>query len=162
MIDTILLLGILLFFVYAFYDQFGMDRLKGKTRLKVRLKKRAKIDAVIFIALIAIILYQTQANIRPTTLYLLAMSVILSLYIAFIRFPVLVLKESGFFYDNIFIDYAKIRRVNLADGNILVIDLTNGKQLTAPLHDPQDTAKIVAFFGGYQPTQSASSEEKNQ
>ncbi len=155
MIDILLLSGIVLFFIYAFYDQFGMDWLKGKTRLKVRLKKRAKIDALIFIALIAVMLYQTQANIRPLTLYLLATAVILSLYIAFIRFPVLLLKEDGFFYENLFIRYEKIRQINLADGNILVIELKNDKRLIAPLHDPQDTAKVVAFFGGYKQTAAA-------
>ncbi|PJG83023.1 DUF986 family protein [Caviibacterium pharyngocola] len=149
MVDTLLLIGIALFFLYAFYDQFGMDKLKGKTKLKVRLKKRAKIDALIFIGLIIIILYQTYANISPITLYLLATAIILSLYMAFIRSPELILKETGFFYENIFIQYEKIDALNLADNHILVIDLKNGKRLIAPLQNPQDQESVVAFFGGY-------------
>lgn len=149
MIDILLFIGIILFFCYAVYDQFGMDRLKGKTKLKVRLKKQAKSDAVIFIALIAILLYQTKAQISAMTMYLLAMTVVLSIYIAFIRSPVLILKDQGFFHSNLYIGYDKIQQVNLAEGNVFVFELKNGKRLTARLADAADKNKVVAFFGGY-------------
>lgn len=149
MVNTFLIIGICCFFAYAFYDQFLMDHLKGTTKLKVRLKKRAKIDALIFIALIAIILYQSSGQINPTTLYLLAIAILLSLYIAFIRFPVLLLKEQGFFFENIYIAYAKIQQINLTENKILVIDLKNTKRLMISVDNPQDIEKIVQFFGGY-------------
>ncbi|WP_249961176.1 DUF986 family protein [Histophilus somni] len=149
MVNAFLIVGICCFFLYAFYDQFLMERLKGTTKLKVRLKKRAKIDALIFIVLVAIILYQSSGQINTTTLYLLAMTILLSLYIAFIRFPVLLLKEQGFFFENIYIDYAKIQQINLLENKILMIDLKNKKRLMISLENTQDIEKIVQFFGGY-------------
>lgn len=149
MIDILLFIGIILFFCYAFYDQFGMDLLKGKTKLKVRLKKQAKSDAVIFIALTAILLYQTKAQISAITMYLLATTVILSIYVSFIRSPVLILKERGFFHNNLYLDYDKIQQVNLAEGDVFVFELKNGKQLTLRLADAGDRDKVVDFFGGY-------------
>ncbi|QQF65258.1 DUF986 family protein [Histophilus somni] len=149
MVNAFLIVGICCFFLYAFYDQFMMDYLKGTTKLKVRLKKRAKIDALIFIVLVAIILYQSSGQINTTTLYLLAMTILLSLYIAFIRFPVLLLKEQGFFFENIYIDYAKIQQINLLENKILMIDLKNKKRLMISPENTQDIEKIVQFFGGY-------------
>lgn len=149
MVNAFLIVGICCFFLYAFYDQFIMERLKGTTKLKVRLKKRAKIDAFIFIILVTIILYQSSGQINTTTLYLLAMTILLSLYIAFIRFPVLLLKEQGFFFENIYIDYAKIQQINLLENKILMIDLKNKKRLMISPENTQDIEKIVQFFGGY-------------
>ncbi|QLB12610.1 uncharacterized membrane protein YobD (UPF0266 family) [Bisgaardia hudsonensis] len=149
MINILILSSIFLFFLYAFYDQFGMDYLKGKNKLKVRLKKRAKIDSLIFIGLIAIIFYQTKANIPTVTIYLLSMTIVLSIYIAFIRYPQILFKEKGFFYENIYITYDKIKAVNLADNHIIVIDLKNTKHLSIIPDNTQDIEKIVNFFGGY-------------
>lgn len=149
MINTLLLIGIALFFCYAFYDQFGMDFWKGKTLLKVRLKKQAKKDAVIFIALIVIIIYQTQSNISSFTLYLLGALILLTVYAAFVRSPVLLLKEKGFFFGNLYFQYDKINQINLADNDILVIDLVTGKRLLAHLLNEEDKASLVQFFGGY-------------
>ena len=152
-INIFLLAGILLFFAFAIYDQIGMDRLKGKTRLKVRLEKRAKSDALIFIGLILLLIYQTQSNINPnpnpTTLFLLALLIILSIYAAFIRSPMLVLKENGFFYGNWYFTYATIHQINLAEKNLLVVDLKNGKRLLMQLTNEHDREQVVQFFGGY-------------
>lgn len=147
-----LILAILIFLIYTLYDQFGMDRLKGKTLVKVRLKKQAKLDTAIFIGLLLLLIYQAYLQgegIASLSLFLLAGCVLLSLYAAFIRSPVLILKKAGFFFANLYFEYDKIRAVNLADGNVIVIDLKNGKRLLALVADPQDTERIVAFFGGY-------------
>lgn len=81
---------------------------KGKTLLKVRLKKHTKIDALIFIGLIAISIYQTETQIQPFTLYLLAVAITLSIYIGFIPFaPHCLFKKSGLFFENFFIDTTK-------------------------------------------------------
>ncbi|HBO37159.1 MAG TPA: hypothetical protein DD638_00650 [Pasteurellaceae bacterium] len=152
MTDTLVLIGILIFFLYALYDQFGMDLLKGKTKLKVRLKKQAKSDAIIFIVLICLIIYQAQSQIHTLstfTLFLLATAIILTIYGAFIRAPVLLLKQEGFFYGNIYLGYDRIHQVNLAEGNIIVIDLKSGKRLLVFLITKEDADKVVAFFGGY-------------
>ncbi|WP_386690859.1 MULTISPECIES: DUF986 family protein [unclassified Lonepinella] len=153
MTNTILILCILAFFTYAFYEQFGLDKRQGKTLLKVRLKKRTKLDSLIFVALIGIIIWQTEGKIAPDTLYLLTFLILLSLYIAFFRSPMLILKPNGFFFENFFIEFAKIQQINLADDFKLVFDLTNGKRLVAQLTEQSDVEKVVQFFGGYKQEQ---------
>ncbi|MDU8924000.1 DUF986 family protein [Pasteurellaceae bacterium LIM206] len=157
MINIILLLFIGVFFIYAVYDQFGMDWLKGKTKLKVRLKKQGKTDAIILIILLGLIIYQSFAEInmmQSFTLFLLATAIILIIYGAFIRSPTLVLKEKGFFFGNLYLEYDKIRQINLANDNIIVIDLKNGRRLLAQLTSQSDTDAVVAFFGGYKDSSS--------
>lgn len=149
MINLILFLSILLFLAYSFYDQFGMDYLKGKTVLKVRLEKQNKIDMAIFIVLIFVTLYQNLENISSLTLYLFATIILLAFYGTFIRFPTFILKENGFFFGNIYVDYHKIYQVNVAQPTVLVIDLRNGKRLIVRLLNEQDRIQIVHFFNSY-------------
>ena len=143
------MLCILAYFAYAFWEQFGIDRIKGKTRLKVRLKKRAKLDSLIFITLIAVIIWQSEGHIAPFTVYLLAFLVLLSLYMAFWRTPMLIFKKDGFFFENIFVSFDKIQAVNLADNHKLVFDLKNGKRIVAWLNQQTDVDAVVALLGGY-------------
>ncbi|TCP96809.1 uncharacterized membrane protein YobD (UPF0266 family) [Cricetibacter osteomyelitidis] len=143
MTNLLILIGIIFFFIFAFYDQFGMDHLYGKTLLKVRLKKRAKIDAVIFIGLIGIIIYQSAVSIEKVSLYLLVAIIILAVYAAFIRFPALLLKNNGFFYGNLFVHYNKIHAINLTEDKILVIDLNTGKRL---LIQPESAGDLIQIF----------------
>lgn len=149
MLNLLLLIGICVYFLYAFYDQYGMDYLKGKTQLKFPLVKRAKTDALIFIGLILLMLYQSYRELDTESLFLLATLIILSVHGAFIRSPMLVLKEKGFFYGNIYFSYAKIQQINLAAQNILVIDLKSGRRLLVQLKNAQDCEALVHFFGGY-------------
>lgn len=143
------MLCILTYFAYAFWEQFGLDRIKGKTCLKVRLKKRAKLDSLIFITLIAVIIWQSEGNIAPFTVYLLAFLVLLSLYMAFLRTPMLIFKQDGFFFENIFVSFDKIQAVNLADNHKLVFDLKNGKRMVAWLNQQTDVDAVVTLLGGY-------------
>ncbi|SUC09486.1 DUF986 family protein [Pasteurella canis] len=149
MINILLFIGILFFFAYALYDQFGMDFWKGKSLLKLNLKKQAKKDGVIFIVLLIVIIYQTQASITAVSLYLLATLIILTIYAAFIRSPVLILKQQGFFFGNVYFSYKNIYQINLAEGNILVIDMQSGKRLLVHLLTEKDREQVVEFFGGY-------------
>lgn len=144
-----LCVGIVLFLLYCLYDQFGMDRLKGKTRLKVKLAKQSKTDALILVAMIALIIYQSLGGISSLTLYLLGSLILLTIYGAFIRSPVLLLKEKGFFFGNLYFEYTAIHQLNLAPENILVIDLKQGKRLLVRLLNEQDSEQVVQFFGGY-------------
>ncbi|EJD6371160.1 DUF986 family protein, partial [Providencia rettgeri] len=45
--DAILAIIILLMLVYAIYDEFIQHLLKGKTLLKINLKRKHRIDAII-------------------------------------------------------------------------------------------------------------------
>ncbi len=53
--DGVILIFILLMLAYALYDEFGMNLLKGKTLLKVQLKRGNRLDCLIFVGLIAIL-----------------------------------------------------------------------------------------------------------
>ncbi|MDN6089082.1 MAG: DUF986 family protein, partial [Enterobacterales bacterium] len=60
--DIALLAFILLFILYAVYDEIIMPRRNGKTRLQVNLKRRNKADSGIFVGLLAILAYQNINN----------------------------------------------------------------------------------------------------
>ncbi|WP_265523897.1 DUF986 family protein, partial [Providencia heimbachae] len=47
--DSILAIIILIMLVYAIYDEFIQQLLKGKTLLKINLKRKHRVDAIIFI-----------------------------------------------------------------------------------------------------------------
>ena len=150
MTNILLFIGILLCFGFAIYDQFIMDKLKGETKLSIRLKQQAKLDTGILIGLIVLIIVQgIQTDIQPMTIFLLASCIVLAVYSAFIRFPRLLLKPQGFFFGNVYVDYQKVEHINLAEGQILVIDLKGGRRLLARIQQQQDIEKVVNFFGGY-------------
>ncbi|EJD6375267.1 DUF986 family protein, partial [Providencia rettgeri] len=86
--DAILAIIILLMLVYAIYDEFIQHLLKGKTLLKINLKRKHRIDAIIFIVLICIVIYTNivrHGNLLTT--YLLLVTIFMSIYLAFIRTP---------------------------------------------------------------------------
>ncbi|WP_373766807.1 DUF986 family protein [Glaesserella sp.] len=150
MTNSVLFIGIVLCFAFAIYDQVVMDKLKGQTKLTVPLQRQAGLDSGILIGLIVLSIIQgIQIGIEPLTLYLLVTCIILCVYSAFIRFPRLLLKEQGFFFGNIYFDYSKVKQINLAENNILVIDLNNGRRLLVRIKQQDDVEKVVQFFGGY-------------
>nr|WP_024968284.1 DUF986 family protein [Pantoea sp. IMH] len=126
--DYVIVLFIALFLLYAVYDELIMDRLRGETRLKVLLKRRNKLDSLIFVGLVAILLYQNIAanGTRLTTTLLMALA-FCSVYLFWIRQPKLLFKAQGFFYANIFIDYDRINAMNLSEDGVLVIELEKRK-----------------------------------
>ncbi len=130
------------------WDQYIVPRSKGDTLLAIPLKKRAKLDVFIFIALIMVIIFQSKGQIAPMTIFMLAIVVLQSLYFAFFRSPRLLFKQTGMLVDNIFVDYKKVKALNLTENNIFVIDLTNGKRMTAVLANPADKERIFQFING--------------
>lgn len=128
--DYLIALFILLILLYSIYDELIMPRLKGQTRLKILLKRRNKIDSVIFIGLLAILLYQNLHVGGPqlTSLLLLALGG-LAAWLFWIRSPKLLFKDEGFFYANVFIHYRRISAINLSEDGVLVISLENRRLL---------------------------------
>ena len=143
MTNFLLFLFIILFLVYAIYDQFVMERIKGKTLVKVRLKKRSKTDAVILIVLIVLLIYQDISTLSALTLYLFAMTIILIVYGAFIRAPVFLLKSHGLFYGNLFTYYRDIVAINLTETKDLIIDLNNRKRFIIQPENPADLVDVL-------------------
>ena len=130
------------------WDQYIVPRSKGDTLLAIPLKKQAKLDVFIFIALIMVIIFQSKGQIAPMTIFMLAIVVLQSLYFAFFRSPRLLFKQTGMLVDNIFVDYKKVKALNLTENNIFVIDLTNGKRMTAVLANPANKERIFQFING--------------
>ncbi|ROR14794.1 DUF986 family protein [Erwinia sp. JUb26] len=128
--DYLILLFIVLILLYAIYDELIMPRLNGPTRLKILLQRRTKLDSMIFIGLLAILLYQNLRVQGPqvTTLLLLALGA-MAVWLFWIRAPKLLLKEHGFFFANVFITWDRISAINLSEDGVLVITLENRRLL---------------------------------
>ncbi|AOP42868.1 DUF986 family protein [Edwardsiella piscicida] len=128
--DIALLVFIVLFLLYAIYDEAIMPRQRGATLLRVNLKRRNKADSLIFVGLLAILAYRNISDQgEPFTTWLLASLIIVSIYIFYLRWPKLLFKAQGFYYGNVFIDYARIRSMNLSEDGILVIALEKRRLL---------------------------------
>ncbi|QKJ58738.1 DUF986 family protein [Serratia fonticola] len=144
--DGVILIFILLMLAYALYDEFGMNLLKGKTLLKVQLKRGNRLDCLIFVGLIAILIYRNLVEQgAPITTYLLISLALIAIYISYIRWPKMLFKTTGFFYANTFIDYRRIKAMNLSEDGILVIDLEQRRLLIRVTH-LDDLEKIYHFF----------------
>ncbi|MDA3979354.1 MULTISPECIES: YobD family protein [Gallibacterium] len=148
MIINITLLGlILLYLLFAIYDQFIMDKRYGKTELKVRLLRKLKIESIVMLLLIWIAVYQAlPQGLETVTIYLLVMLSILLIYHAFIRYPVFLLKQEGFFLNNLYIPYQHIQTINISENGFLQIVLKNNKQLPVYIDDVDDVAKVLQFL----------------
>ncbi|MFC0225613.1 DUF986 family protein [Serratia aquatilis] len=144
--DGVLLIFIVLLLLYALYDEFGMDLLKGRTLLKIKLKRSNRLDCLIFVGLIVILIYQnvTSQGAALTT-YLLISLALIAIYISYIRWPKMLFKSRGFFYANTFIEYSRIRTMNLSEDGILVIDLER-RRLFIQVTQLDNLEVIYKFF----------------
>ena len=144
--DGILAILILLMLAYAIYDEFIQPLQRGKTLLKIKLKRKHRMDAVIFIILISIILYtNVTKNGNLLTTYLLLVTIFMAIYIAFIRSPKLLFKDNGFYFANVFILYSRIKTMNLSEDGILIIALEQSK-IYIKVSQLDDLQKIYNFF----------------
>lgn len=147
MINFILLILILLYLLYAIYDQFFMYRLHGKTLLRVPLFRKLKIEGIVMLVLIGIAIYQAlPQGIGTYTIYLLVMFAILLIYHFFIRYPVFLLKQDGFYLNNFYIPYQHLDTINISENGFLQLVLKNGKALPVYIRDVDDVPKVLAFF----------------
>ncbi|MCA6219462.1 DUF986 family protein [Photorhabdus antumapuensis] len=144
--DMVLVGLILLMLAFAVYDEFVVTLMKGKTYLQIKLKRKHKIDALIFIILILIVVYNniTAYGSRLTT-HLLLFTILVTIYLAYIRSPKLLFKNNGFFYANTFISYNRIKTMNLSEDGILVIGLEN-KKLYISTSQLDDLERIYKFL----------------
>ncbi|WP_409307717.1 DUF986 family protein [Pectobacterium sp. B1J-3] len=144
--DIVLVILIGLAILYAIYDEFIMDRLKGKTQLRVILRRTSRLDTLIFIGLVGILIYQNIINNGAViTTSLLLFLAFMAFYLAYIRRPKLLFKSTGFFYANIFIYYNRIKGMNLSEDGVLVIDLEK-RRLLIHVSQIDDLEKIYHFM----------------
>lgn len=149
MTNFILIFGIIAALCFALYDQIIMPKRFGETRLAILLQKQAKADSWILIGLFALsLIYGIQNSISAFTLYLLGFAILVTIYLAFLRSPRLLLKQKGFFFGNVFFEYQNIAQINLAENQILVIDMKSGRRLLVRIENKEDIEKVVRFFGG--------------
>ncbi|CBJ89995.1 putative membrane protein [Xenorhabdus nematophila ATCC 19061] len=144
--DIILIILIALMLAFAIYDEFIIIRLKGKTRLNIKLKRKQRIDALIFIILIAIIIYNNvSSHGSQFTTYLLSFSILITLYLGYIRSPKLLFKNHGFYFANRFFSYDNIKAMNLSEDGILMMDLEPHK-IYISVTKLDDLEKIYHFL----------------
>ncbi|CAG9421269.1 hypothetical protein NVI2019_GHJFPKLH_02006 [Providencia alcalifaciens] len=144
--DVVLAIIILIMLIYAIYDEFIQGTLKGKTLLKVNLKRKHRVDAIIFIVLICIVIYTNivrHGNLLTT--YLLMITIFMAIYLAFIRRPKVFFKQTGFYFANAFILYERIKTMNLSEDGILMIGLEQ-KKIHIQVNHLDDLQKIYDFF----------------
>ncbi len=122
--DTVLLLFTLVLIGWLLFEQILTGFLKGKTLLKVSLLRRKSTDSVIFIVLVAILLYNNiSSQGSPLTAWLLSLLLLTGVYLAWMRRPLLLLKPHGLWYGALFIPYSRIRQLNLSEDGVLVVGL---------------------------------------
>ncbi|MBA8414780.1 DUF986 family protein [Citrobacter freundii] len=126
--DLVLVLFIFSLLAYAIYDQFIMPRRNGPTLLTVALLPRSRVDSVIFLGLVAILIYNNITSHGTATESLRAL-VLLALYLFWIRTPKIIFKQKGFFFANVWIEYNRIKEMNLSEDGVLVMQLEHRRLL---------------------------------
>ncbi|WP_237932734.1 DUF986 family protein [Buttiauxella sp. S19-1] len=144
--DVVLLVFIVLLLAWSIYDEFIMDKLKGKTLLKITLLRRNRIDSTIFVGLVAILIYNNvTTHGTPLTTWLLSALALLAIYISWIRQPKLLFKREGFFFANVWILYSRIKEMNLSEDGVLVIQLEQ-RRLLIRVKNIDDLEKIYKLM----------------
>ncbi|CDG17427.1 DUF986 family protein [Xenorhabdus doucetiae] len=144
--DIVLIVLIVFMLAFAIYDEFIINQLKGKTLLNIKLKRKQRIDALIFIVLIAIVIYNNiTSHGSQFTTYLLSFTILVTLYLGYIRSPKLIFKKDGFYYANHFFSYESIKAMNLSEDGILMMDLAPHK-IYLSVTNLDDLEKIYQFL----------------
>ncbi|UDJ84493.1 DUF986 family protein [Kosakonia oryzae] len=140
--DSVLLAFVVALFAFAIYDEFVMPRRQGASLLTVPLLRRSRTDGAIFVGLLAILIYNNTMNGgSPLTLWLLSALVLLGIYLFWIRAPKIIFKERGFFFANVWIEYNRIKEMNLSEDGVLVMQLEQ-RRLLIRVRNIDDLEKI--------------------
>ena len=140
--DIVLVVFIVALLAYALYDEVIMPRRHGETLLTVPLLRRGRIDAFIFAGLLAILIYNNvMSNGALITTWLLCALALMAIYLFWIRAPKLIFKMHGFFFANVWIEYNRIKEMNLSEDGVLVVQLEQ-RRLLIRVKDIEDLEKI--------------------
>ena len=144
--DLVLVLFIVALLAYAIYDQFIMPRRNGPTLLAVPLLRRGRVDSVIFVGLVAILIYNnvTSHGAQITTWLLCALA-LMGFYIFWVRAPRIIFKQKGFFFANVWIEYNRIKEMNLSEDGVLVMQLEQ-RRLLIRVRNIDDLERIYKFL----------------
>ncbi|MER1977954.1 DUF986 family protein [Pseudocitrobacter faecalis] len=140
--DWVLVFFIIALLAFAIYDQFIMPRRHGATLLSIPLLRRNRIDGAIFVGLIAILIYNNiNNNGAQITTWLLSSLALMGLYLFWIRSPKIIFKSAGFFFANIWIEYPRVKQMNLSEDGVLVMQLEQ-RRLLVRVKNIDDLEKI--------------------
>ncbi|ENT4819184.1 TPA: DUF986 domain-containing protein [Citrobacter freundii] len=144
--DLVLVIFIAALLAYAIYDQFIMPRRNGPTLLAIPLLRRSRVDSVIFIGLIAILIYNNvTSHGAVVTTWLLCALALMGFYIFWIRVPKILFKQGGFFFANVWIEYNRIKEMNLSEDGVLVMQLEQ-RRLLIRVRNIDDLEKIYKLL----------------
>ncbi|OMP91408.1 MULTISPECIES: DUF986 family protein [Raoultella] len=144
--DLVLVLFILLLLAFAIYDQFIMPRRNGPQLLAVPLLRRSRVDGIIFVGLTAILIYNNIVSHGALiTTWLLSALALMGLYLFWIRTPKIIFKPAGFFFANIWIEYKRIKEMNLSEDGVLVMQLEQ-RRLLIRVRNIDDLEKIYKLL----------------
>ncbi|EPF16242.1 Predicted membrane protein [Cedecea davisae] len=144
--DVVLVVFIALLLAFAIYDEFVMDKLKGKTLLKIPLLRRNRVDSAIFVFLVGILIYNNvTAQGTPLTTWLLSALALMAIYLSWIRQPKILFKSHGFFFANVWVEYNRIKEMNLSEDGVLVMQLEQ-RRLLVRVKNIDDLEKIYKLM----------------
>ncbi len=110
------------------------------------LLRRNRVDGIIFVGLIAILIYNNIANHGELiTTWLLSALALMGLYLFWIRSPKIIFKKQGFFFANIWIEYKRIKEMNLSEDGVLVMQLEQ-RRLLIRVRNIDDLEKIYKLL----------------
>lgn len=148
--DWVLVLFIVALLAYAIYDQFIMPGRHGATRLAIPLLRRGRVDGLIFVGLVAILIYQNiNAHGQLITTWLLCALALMGLYLFWIRTPKIIFKQEGFFFSNVWIAYSRIKEMNLSEDGVLVMQLEQ-RRLLVRVKNIDDLERIYKLLANSQ------------
>jgi uncharacterized membrane protein YobD (UPF0266 family) len=128
--DIVLVLFIVALLAYAIYDEWIMPRRNGATLLTIPLLRRGRIDAFIFAGLLVILIYNNvMSGGALLTTWLLCALALMAIYLFWIRAPKAIFKPGGFFFANVWIEYNRIKEMNLSEDGVLVMQLEQRRLL---------------------------------
>ena len=144
--ELVLILFIVALVAFAIYDQFIMPRRNGPTLLSIPLLRRGRVDGMIFVGLTAILIYNNIASYGEIiTTWLLSALALMGLYLFWIRTPRILFKKSGFFFANVWIEYPRIKAMNLSEDGVLVMQLEQ-RRLLIRVRNIDDLEKIYKLL----------------
>ena len=144
--DFVLVLFIVALLAYGIYDEFIMPRRNGETLLALPLLRRGRIDAFIFAGLVVILIYNNVTSHGAIlTTWLLCALALMAIYLFWIRSPKLIFKKQGFFFANVWIEYNRIKEMNLSEDGVLVMQLEQ-RRLLIRVKNIDDLEKIYTLL----------------
>jgi uncharacterized membrane protein YobD (UPF0266 family) len=147
--DWVLVLFIVALLAWAIYDQFIMPRLNGPVLLAIPLLRRGRIDGIIFVGLVAILIYQNvNAHGQLITTWLLCALALMGLYLFWIRTPKIIFKQDGFFFASAWIAWPRIKAMNLSEDGVLVMQLEQ-RRLLVRVRNIDDLEKIYKLVSNH-------------